>query len=64
MSNYIKCSKCGREYHDKDSIKMALDLADEWTEISKAAGIDVDGLGPCPIFDCTGEFTLMKDLRK
>jgi hypothetical protein len=51
----LVCNKCGITYTDEASIAFARENKDKWIASSKKHGLEVKGIGPCPIITCTGE---------
>lgn len=65
MADYIKCDRCGIEYHDEPSVQLAVNGVEDWKRMcEKYPGPDgstaVRGLVGCTILRCPGEFQLVK----
>lgn len=54
----LVCDRCGAEYTDKESIKMAKQYQEQWSALCKKDGVEPRGISPCPNIQCTGELQL------
>ena len=50
------CSDCKREYTDKESIDVAMQMKEDYTRLYP----DRKGICPCPDLSCLGELILQK----
>jgi len=58
MAEKLTCDKCGVEYTDEESLKIAKDNQASWKEDCEQDGVKARGLIGCPRIPCPGELIL------
>ncbi len=58
MPKYVKCDRCGKEYHDSESVEEVVNTEEMWKEMCCDDDDIGRGLAPCPILSCEGEMFL------
>ena len=61
MATTLKCDRCGKDYSDERSTRIAKDFQEKWEALCRLEGTICRGIAPCAMVPCDGELILTEE---